>query len=361
MPARLPGNTAALPEATRARVDAVADMLARERGGAHLVTVADLRERLADPSGRLGRFFADWQAARTAGAAPPAQQPQQAEPRPAPPAPDVPKQVPAGPPPASRGRPRKSRSGPGGSMVATAALEVGDERLGRLAKRLGQAHADGLRRQADAARKADTAPDLSTAAGRLRAALDGTRRPGAPERRRVRPADHEGAANPPFARAVAVFLCDRGRPARSREIFARFHTPTTYPLSETAAHALVVAALKGGGIIMTGAEWWFEGEEKPRGGGGDSFEELLLEAAKETLREAAGARLSAPEIEATHGDAHLAVRKGFLADALRREAARYAEERSRPKKKGTAAVAAVPEDGGIEKVGEFYRWQARRR
>ncbi|WP_338835136.1 hypothetical protein [Bradyrhizobium septentrionale] len=113
---------------------------------------------------------------------------------------------------------------------------------------------------------------------------------------------------------------------------------------------------------MTGSEWWFEGEEKPRGGGGDSFEELFLAAAQETLREAAGAELSAPELEAAHGDAHLAVRKGFLADALRREAARYAEERSRPnKKKGTAAAAAVPEDGGIEKVGELYRWRARRR
>ncbi|WP_338835137.1 hypothetical protein [Bradyrhizobium septentrionale] len=79
MPERLPGKTAAPPEATRARVDAVADMLARERGGADLVTVADLRERLGDSRGRLGRFFADWQAARTAGAAPPAQQPQQAQ------------------------------------------------------------------------------------------------------------------------------------------------------------------------------------------------------------------------------------------------------------------------------------------
>ncbi|WP_459584004.1 hypothetical protein, partial [Bradyrhizobium diazoefficiens] len=234
-------------------------------------------------------------------------------------------------------------------------------RLGRVARRLGQAHADGLRRRAEADARADAAPDLSTAAGRLRAALEGTGRPGAPERRRVRPADHQGAANPPFARAVAVFLCDRGRAARSREIFARFHSPTTYPLTEKAAHALVVAALKGSRIVMTGSEWWFKGEAKPRRAGGDSFEELFLEAAKETLREAAG-ELSAPELEAAHGDAHLAVRKGFLADALRREAARYAEERSRPsKKKGTAAAAAVPEDGGIEKVGELYRWRARRR
>lgn len=204
-------------------------------------------------------------------------------------------------------------------MVATAAREVADERLGRLAKRLGQAHVDGLQRRAETAERAEAAPDLSTAAGRLRAALDGTGRPGAPERRRVRPADWEGAANKDMARAVAVFLCDRGRPARSREIFARFHSPTAYALSEKAAHALVVVALEGSRIVMTGAEWWFEGEEKPRRIGGDSFEELFLEAAKETLCEAAGADLSAPEIEAAHGDAHLAVRKGFLADALRRE------------------------------------------
>lgn len=359
MPARLPGNSAALPEATRARVDAVADMLADERGSAHLVTVADLRARLSDTFGRLGRFFADWQAARTAGAQPLAQQ---ARPKPAPPSPAVTKPIALGPPPAPRGRPRKAPPGPAASMVASGAREVAEERLGRVAKRLGQAHAHGLRRSAEAAARADAAPNLSTAAGRLQAALDGTARPGAPVRRRVRPADHAGAANPRFARAVAVFLCDRGRPARSREIFARFHTPTTYPLSEKAAHALVVAALKGSRIFMTGGTWWFEGEEKPRRVGGDRFEELFLEAAKETLREAAGKELSAPEIEALHGDAHLAVRKRFLADALRREAARYAAERFGPgKKKGTAAVAAVPEDGGIEKVGELYRWVHARR
>lgn len=359
MPARLPGKTASLPEATRARVDAVADMLVRERGGAHLVTVADLRERLADTHGRLDRFFAQWQAARAADAQAPAHQ---AQPKPTPPAPTIRKLVPALPA-APRGRPRKALPDPGGSMVATAAQEVAEERLGRVAKRLGQGHADGLRRQAEAAARTDAAPNLSTAAGRLRAALDGTGRPGAPERRRVRPADHEGAVNPPFARAVAVFLCDRGRAARSRELFARFHASTSYPLSEKAAHALVVSALAGSRIVMTGAEWWFKGEEKPRRAAGDSFEELFLEAAKETLRQAAGADLSAPEIEAAHGDAHLAVRQGYLADALRREAARNAEERSRPtKKKGTAAAAAVPEDGGIEKVGESYRWvQVRRR
>lgn len=114
MPERLPGRTAALPEATRARVDAVADMLARELGGAHLVTVADLREHLTDTHGRLGRFFADWQTASTADAPPPAQQAQQAEPKPAPPPPVAPKPVPAGPPPAPRGRPRKAGPGPRG-------------------------------------------------------------------------------------------------------------------------------------------------------------------------------------------------------------------------------------------------------
>jgi hypothetical protein len=83
--------------------------------------------------------------------------------------------------------------------------------------------------------------------------------------------------------------------------------------------------------------------------------------------------MSATEIEAAHGDAHLAMsRRGWLADALRREAARFAAAASGPagkkaknrnKKNGTAA--AVPHDGvtvegGIEKAGELYRWTERR-
>jgi hypothetical protein len=346
--------TAALPEATRARVHTIADALARERGGAERVTVADVREHLADTHGRLGHFFADWLAGR-AESVPPKAQPGRAKAV----ADDRPE------PPVSRGRPRKtSLKSPQGSMVATVAREVADERRGRLAKRLGEQHVIEAERGAKAADRAADAPDLSTAAGRLRAAVDGTARPGAPKRRRVVRADHEGAADP-VARAVAAFLCDRDRPARSREIFARFWPETTYPLSEKAAHAMVVAALKGSRIVMTGGEWWFEGEEKPRGGGGDSFEELFMAAAKETLREAAGREMSAPEIEAAHGDARLTVRRGWLADALRREAARCEAARSGRdgkdpgKKKGTAAAAAVPEDGGIEKVGEAYRWAVR--
>jgi hypothetical protein len=353
----MPERTAAFPEATRARVHTVADALARERGGAERVTEADLREHLADTHGRLGRFFAGWLAARTGGVPPEAQH------VPSKPAPANPVSADRPRPPVARGRPRKAGpKRPQGSMVATAGQEVADERRSRLTKRFGEAYVAGADQRAKAADRAANAPDLSTASGRLRAAVDGIARPGAPKRRRVVRADYQGAANEGVAAAVATFLCDRGRPARSREIFARFHPPTTYPLSEKAAHALVVAALKGSRIVMTGGEWWFEGEEKPRKVVGDSFEQLFLEAAKQTLREAAGREMSAPEIEAAHGDAHLTVGKGRLGDALRREAARFEAARSGPdgketgKKKGTAAVAAVPEDGGIEKVGEAYRW-----
>jgi hypothetical protein len=263
-----------------------------------------------------------------------------------------------------------------GSLVATARAEVEDERRGRLAKRLGREAADEIGRRDEAARKArrkaDARPDLSTAAGRLRAALDGTARPGAPKRRRVRPADWKGAANERFARAVAGFLCAHDRPARSRELFARFHAKTTYTLSDKAAHALVVAALRGCRIVMTGAECWFEGEEKPRGRTGDTFKELFLAAAMETLREAGGREMSATEIEAAHGDAHLAMsHRGWLAKTLRREAALRAgpdvkktgkKNARRLTKKGTAAAAAIPGDrdgselGGVEKIGELYRW-----
>jgi len=344
----MPPDEFALPEATRARVRTIADALARERGSADRVALADLRRHVSDPRGRLVRLFADWQAVSLAASEPTVS-----------PAPAAPR----------RGRRRKPapfyntrddpiEAGPEVSMIAAARQEAEAVRSRRLAKRPGRRFV-GLARPARDSRQPLNAADLTTAAGRLQAALDGTARPGAPPRRRVRPADWEGAANADRARAVAVFLCDHG-PARSRELCARclFLNPE---LSQKAARALLAEALAGSKIVMTGGTWWFEGEEK-RPVAGDTFEELFWAAALETLCDAAGREMSAPEIEAAHKDAHLVVRKGWLADKLRR-AARFAEGRSgsgankRPtNKKGTAADAAIPEDGGIEKVGEAYRW-----
>jgi hypothetical protein len=375
----MPVGPKQLPEATGTRIATIADALSRERGGPDRVDAADLRQRLADPNGRLGKLFADWQAARMAAkssAAKPAS-PKRPSPKPALATSASPK--PACPKRAKPGRARRVMHSHDGSMVATARQEVEDERRGRLVNRLGREAADEIVRHAQAAekarKKADAAPDLSTAAGRLKAALDGTARPGAPPRRRKKPTDWRGAAREDFAQAVARLLCERDRPARSRELAARFFAPTTYPLTEKAQHDRVVAALKGCRIVMTGAEWWFEGEAKPRGRKGDTFGDLYLAAAIETLREAGGREMSATEIEAAHGDAHLAMsRQGWLGDALRHEAARFAAAASGPagkkkdtdrnKKKGTAA--AVPHDGvtvegGIEKAGELYRWRERRR
>jgi hypothetical protein len=54
------GEMPARPEATRARLNTIADALAHERGGVLHVTVADLRERLNDAHGRIGRWHAEW-------------------------------------------------------------------------------------------------------------------------------------------------------------------------------------------------------------------------------------------------------------------------------------------------------------
>ncbi|HEY8333776.1 MAG TPA: hypothetical protein VIQ05_08300, partial [Tardiphaga sp.] len=119
----MPVRPAQLPEATPALVDTIADVLARERGGIHLVTAADLRKHLSDPKGQLGRLFTDWKAARMAG----------------------------------------ETSGPAeGSLVAAAKAEVENQRRGRLVKRLGREAVDGLDRRAAAAKRAGAAPDLST-------------------------------------------------------------------------------------------------------------------------------------------------------------------------------------------------------
>jgi hypothetical protein len=348
----------ARPEATRARLHMIADMLARERGSPEDVTAADLRGRLNDTHGQVGRWHAEWLIMRTTGDAAPVATPGPARP-------ESDRDQPPTPAP-GRGRPRKTPKRSLGSFLGTDAEERADERRARMALRQGQAQATEASRRGDG----DKSPDLSTAAGRLRAAVAGTARPGAPKRRRVVPADWKGAANPGVARAVATWLCDIGRPARSREIYARFLPKPTYEVSVAAANRLVVRALEGSRIVLTGGEWWFEGEEKPRKIVGDSFEELLLEAARETLREERRP-MSAPEIEAAHGNARSMVRDGYLGEALRREAAKFeaaeggtaGRRTARDGTKKTAARAAVL-DGGIEKVGEAYRWvpgEARRR
>lgn len=358
----------ARPEATRARHDSIADALARERGGAQHVTADDLRQRLNDTHGRIGRWHAEWFVKRSTGSPAPAPEPPPApdeEPPPSPkPAPARPESAEPAPPAAGRGRPRKAPKRVPGGFLDTDAEERAEERRARQARRTGEAPA------AEAAGRGDGAepPDLTTAAGRLRAALDGTARPGGPERRRVVQADWKEAVNPEAARAIATWLCDRGWPARSREILVRFPLKTTYALSAAKAHALLARALEGSRIVFTGGEWWFRGEKKPRKVVGDSFEQLLLAAAKETLREERRL-MSAPELEAAHGEARKMVRKGYLGEALRREAAKFdaarraagggtggrGAARDRADKKKTAAGAAVL-DGGIEKVGEAYRW-----
>ncbi|WP_210291085.1 hypothetical protein, partial [Bradyrhizobium elkanii] len=177
------------------------------------------------------------------------------------------------------------------------------------------------------------AAEPATAASRLRATIGGTPRPGAPQRRRVSPADWETAGNKTSARAVAKELCDLGRPMRTMEIYEflsrKFNAWNPKP------EDAVARILKGSRIVKKRGLWWFEGEERPLGApAGESIEDLYLAAAIETLRDE-GRLMTAPEIEAHFPDAKELLRKGWLADALRRTVARSAD---------------------LEKSGEAYRW-----
>lgn len=327
------------PVATRQNVFATADELSKN-GSAQAVTVTDLRRRLRDPNGRLEGFFAEWRAKRIGGLPPElvnaldgvwraAQRNQGDGPRPEAtavrPVRDEPEVRRRGRPPAAP-RPRPHE----GSFLATCAAEEAEEAEARRARRArlrpdrGGKGPEGL---------AENAADLATASGRLRAAIGGAPRPGAPKRRRVSPADWKTATNKVYAREVAKELCDLGRPMRTMEIYEflcrKFDAWSPKP------EYIVSGILEGSRIVRKRGEWWFEGEERPpRVPAGERIEDLYLAAAIETLRNE-GRLMTAPEIEARFADAKALLRKGWLADALRR---------------------AVERSDVIEKSGEAYRW-----
>jgi hypothetical protein len=339
------------PVATRETVRAVADALARARGSPDLVTMADLRKRLADRDGSLDRFLAEWRR-DTAGEPPPAimaavaaavraawrRQPGAvaagAAGRPG-------VSAPAKPAASRRGRPPKNAGAAArrerGSFLATAAAE---EEEGRRKPRRNARPEDAARKLPQRKTRGErNGPDGGSAIARLRDALEGRGPPLAPPRTKVKRSDWDGAVNRDFARAVATRLRDLGHPLQTEQIHAflsqRFGWVAIHP------DRMVRMVLAGSRIACRGGLCWFDYEKMPSRNETrtaerrSAIEPLYLAAAMEVLRNAPRL-MTAAELEAALGEARAHVRPGWLGDRLRRMAARP--------------------DGDVVKAGESYRW-----
>jgi hypothetical protein len=339
------------PVATRGAVRAVADALARERGSPDLVTIADLRKRLADRDGSLDRFLAEWRR-DTAGEPPAAimeavtaavravwRQELAAVAAGAAGGPGV--AAPATSAAPRRGRPPKTAGAAPrrrrGSFLAAAAAEEEEDR--RAPRRNARPEDAARKLPARPTRGEGNGPDGGGAIARLRDALAGRGPPLAPPRTKVKRSDWDGAANREFARAVATRLRDLGHPLRTEEIHAllsqRFGWVAIHP------DRMVRMVLAGSRIACRGGLCWFDYEKKPSRNAQrtaerrSAIEPLYLAAAMEVLRNARR-RMTAAQVEAELGDARAQVRPGWLGDRLRRIAARPAT--------------------GVVKAGEGYRW-----